>query len=110
VIENEVGWVVDNSSWPAILTADGRRFGCPKGAALSMDDPEYLEQIHSMRNSHGVHHDFLEVIQEILNNPEEVLRRRKNAWKLAHNKFNESWVVENWTKVLNEAEKSTHVL
>jgi glycosyltransferase involved in cell wall biosynthesis len=110
VIENEVGWVVDNSSWPAILTADGRRFGCPKGAALSMDDPEYLEQIHSMRNSKAVHHDFLEVIQEILNNPEEVLRRRQNAWKLAHQKFNESWVVENWTKVLNEAEKSTHVL
>jgi predicted nucleotide-binding protein (sugar kinase/HSP70/actin superfamily) len=75
-----------------------------------MDDPEYLEQIHSMRNSKAVHHDFLEVIQEILNNPEEVLRRRQNAWKLAHQKFNESWVVENWTKVLNEAEKSSHVL
>jgi hypothetical protein len=78
--EWDMGWVVNNSPYEY----------------LSVDDPSYTDKALEQRDSKSVAKCFHAIVNEILSDKEQLLIKRQNAWKAAHEVYTDEWLLGKW--------------
>lgn len=111
--KHELGWVVDNSSEAQHET----HAETPRRKDLSSEAATALRHDYSVPIQEGIGVDpeslrlrpesvivelFVVTLKLITENPEELLRRRQNAWNLAHHHYTDDWLAERWLSSLRE--------
>ena len=86
--DNDVGWVISNS---------------PYDEMPSFADPEYFKKIEEKRDAETVAKEFHQQVEEILSNPEELDRKRKNASRVMRSTFGKEELGQRWVRFLERA-------
>lgn len=86
ILDNEVGWVISNSPYDSAPTFPGN---------------DYFGKMCAERADREVAEEFNDCIKHILANPDELLRRRRNAFRLMRSKFSKESLGKDWCNVLS---------
>jgi hypothetical protein len=88
VLEHECGWLVENS---------------PHAEAPAGDAPDYLERTRARRPVEAVAEDFRAVVEAIVADPAELLRRRANAVRAMRSAYSVEALALSWRRILDQA-------
>ncbi len=87
VLENNAGWIVNNSSYNSI----------------DFNAANYLQQIKELKQIEKMQEDFYKTLKSIVENKEIIKQKRSNAFTCVREKYNSQILNNQWISCLNES-------
>jgi hypothetical protein len=87
VLEMDAGWVVNNSIYESVA---------------EMPADEYLKALNRKRNPEGIKQEFRRIISEVIQQPDVLLHKRKNAFYGVRDRYNVSLLRTQWHSFIKD--------